>query len=108
MHVYLTDKGWGMVHKWCHTEMVGVLRLIQVKECDEGGYPVIILQLKGADPAGIERDTVFEYELPLNFVFEQDLTRTFSALALTKGEWIGFLFDSPEDKDDFNGKMLAI
>ena len=41
VNIYLTDKGFGSVHKWCRTEMKGVLRLIQVKE--EQGYPVILL-----------------------------------------------------------------
>ena len=86
--------------------MIGVLRIIQVHDCE--GHPVIMLQMKGVDPAGIERDVVFEYELSFNFVFEQDLTRTFSALSIKKGEYIGFLFDSNDDKEDFNGHMLAI
>ena len=51
---------------------------------------------------------MFEYELPFNFVFEQDLTRTFSAIGMTNGEYIGLLFSSYEEKEDFNGKMLAI
>ena len=108
VHIFLTDKGFSSVHKWCHTEMIGVLRVIQVHECEAGGYPVITLQLIAVDPAGIEREAVFEYELPFNFVFEPDLSRTFSALGLEKGEFVGFLFDSYEDKEDFSGKMQAI
>lgn len=107
VHIFLTDKGFSSVHKWCHTEMIGVLRVIQVHEC-EGGHPVISLQLIACDPAGIEREAVFEYELPFNFVFEPDLSRTFCALGLEKGEFVGFLFDSYEDKEDFSGKMQAI
>jgi len=106
VHIYFTAKGFQATHKWTNTDMSGVLRVIQVKEQDS--YPVIMLQLKGQDSAGIERDTVFEFELPMNFVFELDLTRTFSAVGFTNGEYIGFLFDSYEDKEDFSGKMGAI
>ena len=88
--VYLTDKGFGTVHKWCNTEMFGALRLIQVHEAQD--YPAVILQLTGTDAAGNERDVVFQYELPLNFRFDGDLTRTFSSIEFTNGEYVGFLF----------------
>ena len=109
VHIYLTDKGFGTVQKWCHTEMIGVLRIIQIKDCDN--YPLVVLELKGIDPAGIERDVVFDYELPINFVFDHpNLTRTFSALSLNqkKGELIGFFFESMDDREDFDGRMQAI
>ncbi len=53
--------------------MVGTLKIVQVKECQ--GYPCVMLKLVGTDSAGNERDTVFEYELPFNFKFENDLSR---------------------------------
>ena len=57
MQIYLTDKGFSSVRKWTYTDMSGVLRMTQVKDCEN--YPVILLELNGVDPAGIERDTVF-------------------------------------------------
>ena len=109
VHIYLTDKGSSTVQKWCHTQMIGVLRIKQVRDCDS--HPLIVLELKGTDPAGIERDVVFEYELPFNFRFDHaNLTRTFSALSLKirKDDHIGFFFESVEDREDFDGKMHAI
>ena len=109
VHIYLTDKGFSTVQKWCHTQMIGVLRIKQVRDCDS--HPLIVLELKGTDPAGIERDVVFEYELPFNFRFDHaNLTRTFSALSLKirKDDHIGFFFESVEDREDFDGKMHAI
>ena len=41
VNIYLTDKGFGTVHKWCYSEMCGVLRLIQVK--DEADIPAVIV-----------------------------------------------------------------
>ena len=103
VNIYLTLKD---KQKWCYTDMRGVLRVIQVKEAD--GYPVIILQLTGQDDVGTERDVVFEFELPVNFTLEPDLTSQFSAIAMTNGEYIGFLFSSFLDKEDFTGKMGEI
>ena len=95
------------MHKWCRTEMFGVLRLIQVKE--EEGYPVTMLQLTGTDPAGSERDVVFEYELPFNFVLEAGLTRNFCAISLLqKGEYVGFFFENPEEKESFVANMQVV
>ena len=63
--IYLTDKGFGTVHRWCRTDMHGVLRFILIKDAE--GYPIVNLQLTGTDVVGAERDVVFEYELPMNF-----------------------------------------
>lgn len=106
VHIYLTDKGFGTVQKWCYTEMQGVLRLIQVKE--ELDYPAILVQLVGTDPAGIEREVVFQSELPFNFKFDGDLSRTFAALELINGEWAGFLFTEDTDKADFVEKIADL
>ena len=106
VHIYLTDKGFGTVHKWCYTEMQGVLRLIQVK--DEADYPAVLVQLVGTDPAGIERDVVFQTELPFNFRFDGDLSRTFAAIELLNGEWAGFLFSEDSDKADFVDKLADL
>ena len=103
MRIYLTDKGFGTVHKWCSTDMKGVLRMLKTKEVQ--GYPVVLLELKGTDEAGVERATVFEYELPFNFRFDGDLSRQFSAIALSNGEYVGFFFANPGDKEDFAAKL---
>lgn len=104
--VYLTDKGFGTVHKWCDTEMFGVLRMIQVKEAND--YPAVILQLTGTDAAGTEREVVFQYELPLNFTFEGDLSQYFSSIALSNGEYVGFYFQTDVDKETFNLALLEL
>ena len=101
--IYMTGKGFQQVHKWSYTDMVGNLRLVKVHDAE--GYPVLMLQLKGVDAALIERDTVFEFELPFNFKIEADLSRTFSAIECIQGEYVGFLFESPEDKDSFQAQL---
>lgn len=106
VRIYLTDKGFGTVHKWCSTDMKGVLRMKQTKEVQ--GYPVVLLELKGTDEAGVERATVFEYELPFNFRLESDLSRQFCALALSNGEYVGFFFADPRDKEDFSAKLAQV
>ena len=59
----------------------------------------------GTDAAGIERDIVFQWELPFNFKFDGDLSRSFAALELTNGEWVGFLFSEDSDKSDYVEKL---
>ena len=39
--IFLTDKGFSAVRKWCGTDMKGVLRIIRVKELHD--YPVALI-----------------------------------------------------------------
>lgn len=64
--------------------------------------------MTGTDSIGTEKSIIFEYELPLNFKFEPDLSRTFSAIGLINGEYLGFLFKGPRDKDSFTTKILEL
>lgn len=41
VNIYLTDKGFSSVRKWTRSDMIGALRMIQVKEVEN--YPVVIL-----------------------------------------------------------------
>lgn len=86
--------------------MQGVLYVVQIKEVE--GYPVILLRLNGVDPAGNERDTIFEFELPLNFKFDTRLNPNFSAFSLLKGEYVGFYFSKIADKTVFDGTIQAL
>ena len=67
-----------------------------------------MIQLLGVDAAGFERDAVFEYELPFNFQFEDNLYSNFSALSLMKGEFVGFLFSNSAEKSAFDGTVRAL
>jgi len=106
VRIFLTDKGFGTVHKWCATDMKGVLKLIQKKEVH--GFPVVLIELIGTDEAGVERATVFSYELPFNFTLESDLSRQLCAIGLSNGEYVGFYFAEPVDKVDFASKLSGV
>ena len=82
VNVLMTGKDFG-VPKWTNTEMKGSIRLVQVKEFQ--GFPSVLVQLTGTDAAGIEREVVFDYELPFNFSFERDLSNQFCAIKLGNG-----------------------
>ena len=71
VRIYMTDKGFGQ-RRWCYTDMKGELQLTKIKEVEN--KPLVLLKLIGTDSIGAKRDVVFEYELPLNFKFEGDLT----------------------------------
>ena len=48
---------------------------------------------------------IFQYELPLNFRYQQDLSHNFYVLGIMQGHALGFLFDSPFEKDEFADQM---
>jgi len=104
--IFMTGSSYGAARKWTNTDMHGVLYLIQIKEVQN--YPVVMVQLKGTDAAGIERDVVFENELSFNFAFDGNLGPNFSALALMNGEYGGFYFSDRSEKTDFDGKILEL
>jgi len=45
---------------------------------------------------------LLEYELPLNFSFDPNLSEVFSALETVKREFLGFMFKKREDKNAWN------
>ena len=60
------------------------------------------------DEAGTERGKALEYELPLNFRFDPNLSPVFSALRFqteNHQEFLGFYFESAQDKADFNQRL---
>ena len=48
---------------------------------------------------------MFEYELPLNFKHECNLTPTFYAVQGINDHYFGFNFESPADKQALTRKM---
>jgi len=60
-------------------------------------YPVVVVQVDGVDEAGTERAKVLQYELPLNFRYDPDLSPQFSAIRIQRQEYLGFRFESIED-----------
>ena len=93
--ICMTDKGFGKVHKWVNSGLVGALRLIQVKEVIDS-YPVVMVQLQATDAAQIDRGIIFEYELPFNFRVEK-LSDTLVAIRLANNEFIGLVFANSND-----------
>ena len=104
--IFMTGKNFGGPLKWSKTDIEGVLRLIQITEVEN--YPVVLIQMMGTDSAGFERATVFEFELPFNFSFDGNLGSNFSALALSKCDYVGFFFPDRTGKADFDSKILDL
>ena len=94
--VFITAGNAYSVRKWVDTKMFGVVRLIKVQQV--ASYPVVILQVVQSDEAGVEREKVLEYELPLNFKFDPDLSPVFVAVEVLTKQYLGLLFDSTSDK----------
>ena len=62
-----------------------------------------------ATAGGLERGIIMEYELPLNFKFEPDLSSNFSAIQMhLQGEYLGFKFKTDKDKKEFNQAISSL
>lgn len=103
--VLMTKNEFG-VRRWMDTEIKGNLRLVQVKEFQ--GFSSVLVQITGTDAADIERDIVFDYELPFNFTFERDLSNQFCGIKLGNGEYIGLFFRNVNDKAVCCNKIAEI
>lgn len=58
---------------------------------------------------GLQRGIIMEYELPLNFKFEPDLSSTFAAIKIhLDGEYLGFKFKTEKDKKEFNQALASL
>lgn len=41
VRMFITARDYGADRRWCETEILGTLKIVQVKECE--GYPAIVL-----------------------------------------------------------------
>lgn len=77
--IYVTNKfDGGTVRKWSETGLKGNLRVMLLEEIC--GLPIAAIRLNAVEDDGLERNVIFEYELPLNFQFEAELKSTFAAI----------------------------
>ena len=84
--------------------MQGILKLVKVQDV---GLPIANIRMCGADLSGKERNIILEYELPVNFKI-QDMNSTFVAVQIQKGEFLGFLFASDQDKSSFTTELKKL
>jgi hypothetical protein len=97
--VFVTAGTAHSVRKWVDTKMFGVLRLIKVQQV--ASYDVVVIQVMQVDEAGNERSKVLEYELPVNFKFDPDLSPVFVAVEIIKQQYLGLYFESVDEKQKF-------
>ena len=50
------------------TKLCGNLYAVRTKDI---GAQIVVLRVYGTDDVGIERDVIFEYELPTNFRYQK-------------------------------------
>ena len=87
------------MRKWSDTGLHGNLKVMLL----EYKYAPFASVRMNAVVGGLEQGIIMEYELPLNFKFEPDLSSTFSAIQLhLQGEYLGFKFKTEKDKKEFN------
>ena len=109
VRVFITDQTYNgkiKVRKWSDTGMLGSLKIVRVNGVE--GVPIAVVRLYSTDEACETLSSIMEYELPTNFIFDPNLTETFSALRIMQDQFLGFLFTNMEDRQAFDKKMKGL
>ena len=86
--------------RWTDTKLVGTLKLTVQSEVS--GIP--LASIKVTD--GAEEESIFEYELPLNFTHDCNISNTFYAIKVgTNEQYFGFKMQNEVDKQSLTQKM---
>ena len=106
--VLMTDRieGFTNQYRWTNTQLCGTLKLTAQSEIE--GVPLATIKVFDVDSQGTETEPIFEYELPLNFVHESELSNTLYAIKGIKGQYLGFLFENAIDKQAFSKQMRRL
>jgi len=86
--------------------LVGSLKVTIFGEIND--VPLAMIQVFSTDKDGNEQEPLFAYELPLNFKHDCDMSDTLYAVKGLKGQFFGFLFQHPCDKEAFCKKMQIL
>lgn len=107
VQIFMTNKlDGGRIRKWSKTMMHGLLRIMKLDEL--GGLPLCCIRMNSVKE-GVELYPIFEYELPLNFHFEPELSSNFAAVRThLKGEYIGFHFKDTKDRIAFSKALDSL
>ena len=76
-------------YRWMYTDLVGTLKLTVQGEIAK--IPLVTIKIYGKD------SSIFEYELPLNFQYD-DISGPFLAIKGLNEHYFGFHFNTTEDK----------
>ena len=91
--IYMTEKESKRRFRWMYTQLKGSLNLTV-----KGGVGKIPLATIVINDPEDEDQSIFEFELPLNFKHEKDLHNKFYVIESFNKQYIGFLFETTKDK----------
>ena len=106
--IFITSGSSCNQRKWTDTEVQGYLKIARQIYTEIPDHPIYLVRVYGQDSIDNETEMIMEIEIPLNFNYLPDLTDTFSALQVIRGQHMGFLFSKAEDKAEFNKIMLNV
>jgi hypothetical protein len=109
VRIFITNKlNGGKVRTWSDTSLHGTLRVMHLDTIS--GLPIASIRMNSCDSIGLLRSVIFEYELPLNFKFDPEISSTFTAVQthLMGGEYLGFLFTSQKDRILFSRALESL
>lgn len=105
--IYMTERNeLNKGFRWMSTQMYGSLRLTTRGELE--GIPLASIKVTERGSAGSEFESLFEYELPLNFKHDCDLSPTFYAVEGLNGQYFGFQFAKRANKEVFTQQMKKL
>lgn len=93
-------------YRWMSTQMYGSLRL--TTQGGINGIPCALINVIERGSAGSEFESLFQYEIPMNFKHDCDLSRNFYAIEGLKGNYFGFQFAKPAQKEVFMEHMIKL
>lgn len=99
--ILFTSQQDGGKFKWVDSGLQGLLRVFYLVHPDLVDHYLIppIVHLKLWNPMN---ESIFEFELPLNFQFEPKLTSTFAAIHVDDNNWVGFVFTDEKHRKNFH------
>ena len=108
VRVYMTENSEIVLsrYRWVDTQLIGTLKLTVIGEIEQ--TPLATIKILSSDDQLNEGEPIFEYEVPLNFKHECDLSHIFYTIKSPKEHYFGFLFENPCDKEAFCAKMKKL
>jgi len=107
--IYITEKLEGHIgrrFRWLDTELVGTLELTVRGEFE--GLPLAKIKVYRSESSQEESDIIFEYELPINFKHDCEMSPVFYAVQGINEQYFGFHFENPLDKHALVNKMKQL
>ena len=101
----LFTEGSGGIFKWVDSGLCGILKTVQILHSNLVDKLITIPQIVHLKLLTAQDDLIFEYELPLNFIHNAQITSQLTSIKTNYGQLIGFYFKNELDRKTFDGLL---